>query len=163
MNAKRAVAGLEAGDVSRVRAVLYLNGLRGEEIEDALQEIHLRVVERPPAVAGSLRSWACRVATHLALDSHRRARRRARAEGRLRALREASPEAADLELKEAVRQGLGGLAPQLRAIVVLRFYAELTVPQIAAALEMPEGTVKSQLHRAVAQLRDSLPKEVRAS
>ena len=40
-----------------------------------------------------------------------------------------------------------------RAVVALRFYEDLSIPQIAALLEMPEGTVKSHLHRAVKSLR----------
>lgn len=40
-----------------------------------------------------------------------------------------------------------------RAVVALRFYEDLSIPQIAAMLEMPEGTVKSHLHRAVRLLR----------
>jgi RNA polymerase sigma-70 factor, ECF subfamily len=40
---------------------------------------------------------------------------------------------------------------------VLRFYADCSIPQIAAAMNVPEGTVKSRLHRAVAELRTTLP------
>jgi RNA polymerase sigma-70 factor, ECF subfamily len=43
--------------------------------------------------------------------------------------------------------------------VVLRFYADFTVPEIAAAMAVPEGTVKSRLHRAVSELRRRLPME----
>jgi RNA polymerase sigma-70 factor (ECF subfamily) len=44
-------------------------------------------------------------------------------------------------------------------VIVLRFYADLTVPEIAAAMSVPEGTVKSRLHRATGELRRALPKE----
>lgn len=43
-----------------------------------------------------------------------------------------------------------------RAVVALRFYEDLTVPQIAELLEMPQGTVKSHIHRAIASLRVSI-------
>jgi RNA polymerase sigma-70 factor (sigma-E family) len=43
-----------------------------------------------------------------------------------------------------------------RAVLVLRFYQDLSVPQIAQELGVPEGTVKSRLHTAVRALRARL-------
>lgn len=48
------------------------------------------------------------------------------------------------------------LPSRQRAIVVLRFYEDLSVPEIADALGVPEGTVKSTLHRALRQLKEHL-------
>lgn len=56
----------------------------------------------------------------------------------------------------AIRQALEGLNPEQRQVVVLRFFAGLTVPQLAEATGVREGTVKSRLHRALGQLRDQL-------
>ncbi|MCY3783678.1 MAG: sigma-70 family RNA polymerase sigma factor [Chloroflexi bacterium] len=55
-----------------------------------------------------------------------------------------------------IRQALAGLNPEQRQVVVLRFFAGLTVPQLAEAIGVREGTVKSRLHRALGQLRDQL-------
>ena len=55
--------------------------------------------------------------------------------------------------------GLRRLDPELRATVVLRFYADISMPQVALAMAVPEGTVKSRLHRAVSELRASCPRE----
>ncbi|HEU4421847.1 MAG TPA: sigma factor-like helix-turn-helix DNA-binding protein, partial [Pilimelia sp.] len=48
---------------------------------------------------------------------------------------------------------LDSLPPQRRAVVVLRFYCDLTVAQTAAALGIPVGTVKTQSARGLAALR----------
>jgi RNA polymerase sigma-70 factor (sigma-E family) len=48
------------------------------------------------------------------------------------------------------------LPPRPRALVVLRFYEQLSVDEIAEVLQIPAGTVKSGLHRALAQLREVL-------
>lgn len=48
------------------------------------------------------------------------------------------------------------LAPRARALVVLRYYDQLTIEEIADVLRIPTGTVKSGLHRALAQLREVL-------
>ena len=157
MRALRRQPLLDGSAALRVRRVLYLNGLRGEEIEDAMQEIELRALERPPRDSKAATSWACVVATNLAMDLHRRAGRE-----------DSTPELAQIALpdfaeptglKYAMRAGLAALAPDLRATIVLRFYADFTVPEIAAAMEIPEGTVKSRLHRAIDELRRFLPME----
>ncbi len=51
---------------------------------------------------------------------------------------------------------LDELRPDERACVVLRFYEDLTVPQIAEQLDLPAGTVKSHLHRSLQTLRTRL-------
>ena len=56
----------------------------------------------------------------------------------------------------AIREALAGLNPDQRQVVVLRFFAGLTVPQLAEAIGVREGTVKSRLHRALGQLRDQM-------
>lgn len=61
-------------------------------------------------------------------------------------------EVAAPELDET-REALDKLPPGRRAVVVLRFYADLSLAEIAEALGCGTGTVKSQLHRGLAQLR----------
>lgn len=53
------------------------------------------------------------------------------------------------------------LRPAERACVVLRFYEDLTIEQVASHLDLPAGTVKSHLHRAITTLRDLLGEEDR--
>ena len=153
----RAEPFLSRADADRVRRVLFLNGLPPDEIEDAVQEIELRALQHPPR--GTARgAWACAVATNLALDRHRRASRSERA-GAWPEPPPSGGSAEEVALRDAVRRGLQGLDDSLRAAVVLRFYADFAVSEIAAAMDVPEGTVKSRLHRAVAELRAALPAE----
>jgi len=136
--------------------VLYLNGLRGADLEDAAQDVQLRLLERAPPDLRSPGAWACTVATRVALDRHRRA---ATARGLLRRLSNTVETHAidpDGAIVFAVRAALAGLTPDLRAIVVLRYFADLDIAGIAAALSVPEGTVKSRLSRAQSQLRAAL-------
>ena len=51
---------------------------------------------------------------------------------------------------------LDRLEPDLRVPVILRYWADLTVDEVADRMGIPAGTVKSRLHRAVGQLRERL-------
>ena len=57
----------------------------------------------------------------------------------------------------AVRSALAGLPPRQRAVIVLRYYSDLSVDQTAEALSCTAGTVKSQTAKALAALRRALP------
>ncbi|MEC0226511.1 sigma-70 family RNA polymerase sigma factor [Paenibacillus alba] len=57
-----------------------------------------------------------------------------------------------IELREIVDQ----LEQPLRTLIILYYYEDMSLSQIADLLEIPEGTVKSRLHRARAELADLL-------
>ncbi len=63
---------------------------------------------------------------------------------------------ADLADQLAVREALSRLSAQHRAVLVLRFYDDLSVPQIASTLGVAEGTVKSRLHRGLARMKEAV-------
>lgn len=60
--------------------------------------------------------------------------------------------AARSAMARAIVEQVGALPRRQRECVVLRFYADLTVPEIARSLGVAEGSVKSHLHRAMAKL-----------
>jgi RNA polymerase sigma-70 factor (sigma-E family) len=55
--------------------------------------------------------------------------------------------------RDQLRRILAGLAPRERAVIVLRYYCDLSEQDTAATLGMPVGTVKSTCARALARLR----------
>ena len=61
----------------------------------------------------------------------------------------------------AVHDAMGKLPERYRVLVVLRYFNEMTVPQIAESLAVPEGTVKRRLHEAKALLHRELVRTVR--
>jgi RNA polymerase sigma-70 factor (ECF subfamily) len=58
----------------------------------------------------------------------------------------------------AMAEALEALPSELREVVVLRYFADLSTSTTAKLLELPAGTVKSRLYRAAESLRKSLPK-----
>jgi RNA polymerase sigma-70 factor (ECF subfamily) len=55
-----------------------------------------------------------------------------------------------------LRQALEILPQEQREVVILRYYAELTIPEIALAIKQREGTIKSRLSRALDRLEKVL-------
>jgi RNA polymerase sigma-70 factor (sigma-E family) len=55
--------------------------------------------------------------------------------------------------RDELRRMIAGLAPKERAVIVLRYYCDLSEQETAATLGMPLGTVKSTCSRALARLR----------
>ncbi|RYB91826.1 SigE family RNA polymerase sigma factor [Nocardioides oleivorans] len=58
--------------------------------------------------------------------------------------------------RDLLWQALQSLPPRQRAVIVLRYYEDLTEAQTAAVLDCAVGTVKSQAHAALRKLRDDL-------
>jgi RNA polymerase sigma-70 factor (sigma-E family) len=64
--------------------------------------------------------------------------------------------------RDEVWRLLSALGPRQRAVVVLRFWSDLPEAEIASTLGISTGTVKSQLHRALAHLRAAIPNDTYA-
>jgi RNA polymerase sigma-70 factor (ECF subfamily) len=69
--------------------------------------------------------------------------------------------AQNLEVSEAVHRGLQKLSPDLREAVILRDLQDMDYRDIATALKVPEGTVKSRINRGRAELARLLQRTYR--
>ena len=65
-------------------------------------------------------------------------------------------EMATSDMRDELRRLLGELNPRERAVVVLRYYCDMSEQETAATLGMPVGTVKSTCSRALSRLRVEL-------
>ncbi|MEU0152805.1 MULTISPECIES: SigE family RNA polymerase sigma factor [Micromonospora] len=93
------------------------------------------------------------VLTHAWLDERRRPWRRERSSDDLPDQPDPGSGEPTLADRELLWDLLGRLAPRRRAVVVLRFYCDLSVEQTAEILGVSTGTVKSQAARALEHLR----------
>ncbi len=143
-----------------------------EEARDATQETFIAAFRNLRAFRGEAKvsSWLHRIAVNQCITRQRRARVRpetgiedeaeAFGERFLAAPAEGSPHGAAerRERTEAVRRAVQALPPELREVVLLKEFEELTFQEIADALGVPLSTVKSRLYRALGQLRLRLEK-----
>ena len=63
----------------------------------------------------------------------------------------------DTSLRLALAEVLRQLTPRQRAVIVLRYYEDLSETEVARILGVGVGTVRSQAHRTLARLRDLCP------
>jgi RNA polymerase sigma-70 factor (ECF subfamily) len=158
--------------VTRYQDRLYPTVFRltgcADEARDLLQDAFLRAFQNLPRFHGdsSFYTWVYRIAVNLALSGRRRRRPLLRlhldSEGAgldsQYDLAETDP-SAPLERAErdrTVQEALSALAPDHRAVIVMKEFDGLHYDEIAETLGVPVGTVRSRLHRARCELRDRL-------
>ena len=133
------------------------------EAEDLVQECLLTVARRWPRVRRMEhpRAYARRVLVNLALDGRRRhARRRQELEQSDVDLRSEEDRAiAGVEARRDLVDALATLPPRQRAVLVLRYFEDLTEAQVATVLGCSVGTVKSTASRGLARLQASMAPE----
>ena len=126
--------------------------------EDILQEAFVRLLTQksfqPPR---ALRPWLYRLVTNVAYDQASRWKAGSDSFDDL-ASRSKGPEQQTLDHEEAmtVRNALSQLSDEHRAVLVMRFFQDMSLTETAEALEVPVGTVKSRQSEAARQLRASL-------
>ena len=100
--------------------------------------------------------WMHRIVVNRAIDAARSRALRREVDPVAAESEEAPPDRPSLPLSSEVLEALRGLGPEQRAIVALRYLFEYTPGEIAAALELPRGTVNSRLRRALDRLAEIL-------
>ena len=163
----------------KVYSIAYqMSGSDPEDARDCAQEALIRVFRNLSRFEGRSRfsTWLHRVVVNTCLDARRRRKRWLQMIFSRRSDRqEAADEDAVLdalpaadnssdpvsnisgeELKRDVTDALSRLSEKQRMVFELKVFQEMSIPEIAAATGMAEGTVKSHLFRATQSVRDQL-------
>lgn len=136
-----------------------LGGGRRATVEDLAQDTFLAVFQRLPSFAPTgparLSTWILTIASRRAIDELRR--RRPTPIAALELTPDPRPDPIGRrELGAALDRAIADLAPEFRAAFLLRELHGLDYGEIATALEIEVGTVRSRLNRARAALRGAL-------
>ena len=124
----------------------------GPDAEDAAQEAAIRAWRRRGTCRGAPGPWIRAIARNEAL----RVVGRRRDEAPLEAAADVHGEAHESAESRAVRAAVGALDHGDRLLLLLRYWGDLTQPEVALATSLPEGTVKVRLYRARQRLRGAL-------
>ncbi len=134
-----------------------------DEAEDLAQDIFLKVFRSLNTFdrRANFQTWLVSVSRNLCIDHYRSVRKERQTIDRNIDANELSPASKDagpiaaLEQRDRVlllRQALAALPATLRTAVVMRDIQELSYQEIADALRLPEGTVKSRINRGRTEL-----------
>ena len=127
--------------------------------EDAVQETFIKAARGLSRFHGesSLQTWLIRIAINTCRDIQRSAWHRF-VDRRIQA-DTLSPLSAPAQPDDAVLPAVAALSTKYKDVIILRFYHNLTLSDIAAVLSVPTQTAASRLRRAKAKLRRALEKE----
>ncbi len=159
----------------RVYGICYRFTGSDAEAQDLTQDVFLRIFRTVKSFRmdeGSFATWTARVTRNLLIDHYRRTRQERATdsledqlpgvEAGAHAMSQAGsrPDAlvTGREKGEILQAALKKLSPELRETVILRDLQEMEYREIAVALGIPEGTVKSRLNRGRAELARLLRK-----
>lgn len=148
------------------------------EAEDAVQEAYLLAYRGMGAFRGEakLSSWLVRIVVNEAIARSRKRSRRAEIirldgdvesritteESAMDAIASGQPEhsAIRAETRRLLEKKIDGLPDAFRTVFVLRAIEEMSVEEVAAALNIPEATVRTRFFRARGLLREALAREI---
>lgn len=141
------------------RYAMRLTGDRARA-EDVVQETLLRAWQRPSVMDDSERSaraWLFTVARNMIIDERRSARFRNEVGSLETAPEDSGPNEVDSALDRLlIGDAMAALSADHRAVIRRSYYLGWSTTQIAADLDIAEGTVKSRLHYAIRALRLTL-------
>jgi len=144
-----------------VRNVTY-NLTGGAAVDDLVQESFLKIWKGLPRFGSrsSVKTWVYRITVNVAIDYLRRTP----VLGTLipweetRDHREAYTKP---EQQEAIQMALAKLDAEHRTTIVLHYFEDLSLEEVAGVLDVPVGTVKSRLHNGRHKLEECLKERIR--
>ncbi|HBF61372.1 MAG TPA: RNA polymerase subunit sigma [Methyloceanibacter sp.] len=147
----------------KIKAVMIRSGTDSGTAEDLAQDVMLTIWRKAELYAperGTVAAWVFTIARNTRIDRLRRQSSRVYED--IADLNLESPEAdgeQETEMRQRdslVREAIASLPPDQRRVVELSFIEDMPQAEIATALDLPLGTVKSRMRLAYAKLRERM-------
>ena len=159
-----AFAELAAAAISRLDSAAWLILRDRDQAKDAVQNALVRAWRDLPALRESDRfdQWLHRLLVRACIDEARRLRRhRVDTDLAMTDIHATAGMESIVADRDQLERGFLRLNAEMRAVIVLHHYLDLSLPDVAAALAIPLGTAKSRLHRATGLMRAALDADAR--
>lgn len=149
---------LVSAEKERLYKIAYSYLRNEEEALDALQETtcraygKLRTLKEPRYFA----TWLIRILIHYCIDEQKRKRKTF---SNIRQPEQFQQHQSSVDDRMELEKAIEKLEPRYRHVIILKYYQDMTLTEIARLLEKPEGTVKTWLHKALEQLRAQIGRE----
>jgi RNA polymerase sigma-70 factor (ECF subfamily) len=175
---ERAFRELIAAHRDRVFNITFRMLGNRHEAEDVAQEVFITVFKYIESFRedSKLSTWLYRVAVNQCKNRLKYLKRRHERDrdeldesqhqdngsnGAIGSAKPRSPEAAlhGIQMEQVLRDAINELDEEQRVVIILRDIEDLSIEEICAITEMPDGTVKSRLHRARLALRKKLQRQ----
>jgi len=144
----------------KVRAYMYCASENWADADDMAQDCYLRALRGWGQFDGraSRQAWLFGIARRTRIDWFRRKKRESVAAGPKNSdrLSKVVPEKPSTDNIEKVWDAVGDLSAEQSQVVHLRFAAGLSYAEIAQALGVPIGTVRSRLHRGLKGIKEQI-------
>lgn len=146
----------------------YLITREEHEAADAAQDAFVRAYRALNTfrLGEPFRPWLMRIVTNQALNRIQASKRRASmneryvlAENENRGPSDAQAHLETRDQNEKLMRAVQRLKPEEQMLISLRYFLELPEAEVAHTLNIPQGTVKSRLHRTLAKLREIIARE----
>lgn len=127
--------------------------------QEVSQIVFIRLAKAPPKLAseGQLLSWLHRTTVHASIDLWRsETRRRAREQHAVAMQIDPTEEVAWKEMSPVLDEALDGLDDSDRQVILLRFFEQKTMADLARILDVSEDAAKMRVSRAIGRLRTRL-------
>jgi len=136
-----------------VRSVIY-RVVGPSHVDDLVQEVFIKVWKGQSKFKGEsdIQTWIYRISINVALD-HIRKLQKMRKDVQLPDHLAAAESGGDPEKAEVIRRALKDLTPEHRVVIVLFYFEDLSVAEMAEVLTVAEGTIKSRLHYAKEKMK----------
>ncbi|MFD6209039.1 RNA polymerase sigma factor SigY [Peribacillus sp. NPDC060253] len=130
-----------------------------QNAEDLAQETFSKAIENLPKFKGTSKfsTWLISIATRLYLDQKRKQKREINWLKQEQSVRKLKWETqSNTQAWDDVMEALGHLNDDLRVPIILKHYYGFSYEEIAGIIKIPEGTVKSRVHKGIKTIRKEL-------
>ncbi|MBD7968425.1 sigma-70 family RNA polymerase sigma factor [Paenibacillus sp. Sa2BVA9] len=149
-------------DKHKLYGIAYSYMLNQQDALDVVQETVSKVWAKRKSLKQPeyFTTWVIRILLRVCMDEQKKKRREVpTAADHLGYDAVLAPQSVDSDHKLDMEKRIRKLQPKYRMVIVLKYYRDLTIPDIAELMDKPEGTIRTWLHKGLKQMRTEMLEE----